>query len=192
MTRTFIALELNEALQRCLGGLIRQVAAELPGLNWVKPAGIHLTLAFLGELSDDKLKQASYAAERAAQISAPFEFRLSHLGIFGSPRQPRVLWVGIEEPSGRLQQLQRVLNWELQQRSLAVETRPFSPHLTLARCKVSLQAEEQERLRYILRARRFSPSPALYAARQISVMKSELARTGATYSSLRDYSFLGS
>ncbi|HTD19222.1 MAG TPA: 2'-5' RNA ligase family protein, partial [Ktedonobacteraceae bacterium] len=61
MTRTFIALELDEALQRYLRETIRQVAAELPRFSWVNPSGIHLTLAFLGELSDEQLLQASQA-----------------------------------------------------------------------------------------------------------------------------------
>jgi 2'-5' RNA ligase len=187
MTRTFIALERNEALQRYLDGVIRRLAAELPRLSWVKAPGIHLTLAFLGELSEAELQQASSAAELAAQKAAPFEYRLSRPGIFGSPRQPRVLWVGIEEPSGRLQLLLQTLRRELQQRGFAVDTRPFSPHLTLARCKVSLGAEEQERLLRILHTRQFSPPPAPYAARQLSVMKSELAPGGATYTPLADY-----
>jgi RNA 2',3'-cyclic 3'-phosphodiesterase len=188
MTRTFIALERNEALQGYLDGIIRQAAAELPRLSWVRPAGIHLTLAFLGELSGPELLQAEVAAELAAQNAAPFEYRLSRPGIFGSPRQPRVLWVGIEEPSGRLQRLRQALTRELQQRGFAVDTRPFSPHLTLARCKVSLRAEEQERLQRILRAGRLSSPPATsYPVRQISVMESELARGGAAYTSLRDY-----
>ncbi len=186
MTRTFIALELDEALQRYLSGTIRQVAAALPRLNWVNPAGIHLTLAFLGELSDEQLTQASQAAASAAQNIAPFDYRLSHLGIFGSPRQPRVFWVGIEDPSGRLQNLQHAINAELVQRGFEVDTRPFSPHLTLARIKVPLQAEEQQRLQHILHARQFSSS-ALYHVQQVSVMKSELARTGATYTSLHNY-----
>ena len=52
MTRTFIALEMNEALQRHLSGAIRLVAQALPNVHWVNPEGIHLTLAFLGELDD--------------------------------------------------------------------------------------------------------------------------------------------
>ncbi len=44
MTRTFIAL-LDEAQQRHLGELIRQMARELPTLRWVDVAGIHLTLS---------------------------------------------------------------------------------------------------------------------------------------------------
>ncbi|MFL5625645.1 MAG: RNA 2',3'-cyclic phosphodiesterase [Ktedonobacteraceae bacterium] len=187
MTRTFIALELDEALQHYLSGTIRQVAAELPRLSWVNPSGIHLTLAFLGELSDEQLTQASQAAASAAQNGAPFDYRLSHLGIFGSPRQPRVLWVGIEDPSGSLQSLHNALRVELVQRGFEVDTRPFSPHLTLARIKAPLQAEEQQRLQRILHTRQFSSSSALHHVQQLSVMKSELARTGAKYTCLRNY-----
>ncbi|HCJ34159.1 MAG TPA: RNA 2',3'-cyclic phosphodiesterase, partial [Ktedonobacter sp.] len=68
MTRTFIALELDESLQRYLGETIRQLAQELhgPALRWVDPAGIHLTLAFLGDLNDEQLAEAMRATERAA------------------------------------------------------------------------------------------------------------------------------
>jgi 2'-5' RNA ligase len=188
MTHIFIALELDEALQRYLRGTIRQVAADLPRFSWVNPSGIHLTLAFLGELSDEQLLQASQAAEAAAQHVAPFDYRLSHLGIFGSPRQPRVLWVGIEETSGRLQNLHRALNKELEQQGFEIEKRAFSPHLTLARIKESLQAEEQQRLQRILHSPQFVPSSALCHVQQVSVMKSEIARTGTTYTCLHNYS----
>jgi 2'-5' RNA ligase len=187
MTRTFIALERNEALQSYLAETMRRLAAELPRLNWVKASTIHLTLAFLGELSDTELLQASLASGKAARAVAPFEYRLSRLGIFGSPRQPRVLWIGIEEPSGSLRLLQQALVRELQERGFAPDPRPYSPHLTLARCKASLRAEEQERLQRILRTGPFTPHSAAFPALQLSVMKSELASGGAKYASLADY-----
>src|SRR5438876_5793994 len=134
MTRTFIALDLNKELQRFLGVIISQASQELPDLRWVEPAGIHLTLAFLGELSDDQLAEAIRASEEAAQKATPFEYRLKGLGIFGSPSQPRVIWMGVEDlPSGKiqgspLQQLHRVLTKELELRGFETEKRPFSPH----------------------------------------------------------------
>src|SRR5690349_15916299 len=116
MTRTFIALEMNEALHRHLEEVIDQVAQVFPHARWVDPAGIHLTLAFLGELTDAQLSEAMQAAEIAAQQVKPFTYRLSRLGIFGSPQQPRVLWMGIDEPSGAMTWLHRILNQELEQR----------------------------------------------------------------------------
>jgi 2'-5' RNA ligase len=191
MTRTFIALEMNEAVQRHLSGVIRQVASVLPGIRWVDPAGIHLTLAFLGELTDGELGGVKHAVASAARQSQPFTYRLSHLGAFGPPRQPRTIWMGIEEPSGRLQDLHRVLNQELAQRNFAVDKRPFAPHLTLARIKAPLPPEELQQLQFILTG----PQQDLithedYQVGHINVMKSELSRTGARYSVLQAYRLL--
>jgi RNA 2',3'-cyclic 3'-phosphodiesterase len=186
MTRTFIALELDESLQRYLGEIIRRMARELPGLRWVDPAGIHLTLAFLGELNDQQLAEATRAAELSAQSIPSFEYRLSHPGIFGSPRQPRVIWIGVEEPSGNLQLLHHQLNLELAQCGFEIDTRPFSPHLTLARIKAPLKPEELQHLQRMLAVQDRQPHSSLVRARYLSVMKSELMRTGARYTSLRD------
>lgn len=187
MTRTFIALELNEALQHYLSGMIRQMASALPNLRWVDPAGIHLTLAFLGELTDEQLVEAMQAAMVAAQSIATFDYRLAHVGVFGSQRQPRVIWVGIEEPSGTLLRLHRVLNRELEQRGFAVDTRPFSPHLTLSLVKTPLSPEEVQTLqRFIEDRRKFAATPS-YHVSHINVMKSELSRVGAKYTCLKAY-----
>src|SRR5690242_4330562 len=187
MTRTFIALELNESLQAYLSRVIQQLAGELPNLHWVDPAGIHLTLAFLGELTDEQLLEATRAAELAARVAFPFDYRLSHPGVFGPPRQPRVIWIGIDEPSGKLLQLHRALNSELEQRSFEVDKRPFSPHFTLCRIKTPLKPEEQQRLQRLIAARNVvSPAP-MYHVRHLSVMKSELSRTGARYTALKSF-----
>jgi RNA 2',3'-cyclic 3'-phosphodiesterase len=192
MTRTFIALELNEALQRFLGDIISQAARDLPNLRWVDPAGIHLTLAFLGYLTDERLETAIDAAKIAAREAVPFEFRLKGLGIFGSTSQPRVIWMGIEDlPSGQiqgspLQQLHRVLTKELELRGFEVEKRPFSPHLTLARIKQPLSPFEQQSLQRLLHSKQAGVSSPIYPVNNLCVMKSELSRTGATYTCLQE------
>ncbi|HEY6411902.1 MAG TPA: RNA 2',3'-cyclic phosphodiesterase, partial [Ktedonobacteraceae bacterium] len=130
MTRTFIALELNETLRRYLGAVMRRMKQLLPDLHWVDPAGIHLTLAFLGELSDEQVSAAIHAATLTAPKVAPFDFRFSHPGVFGTPLQPRIIWMGVDEPSGKLMQLQQHLKLELARHGFEVDKRPFSPHLT--------------------------------------------------------------
>jgi RNA 2',3'-cyclic 3'-phosphodiesterase len=187
MTRTFIALELDESLQRFLDNVIRQLSQQLPRVRWVDPAGIHLTLAFLGELSDERLAAAMLAAEGASRDIPPFEFRLKQPGIFGSPRQPRVIWMGIEEHSGNLSRLHVVLNRELEKRAFEIDRRPFSPHLTLARIKQPLDAAEQQVLQQLLASRQSAHSSPRQYVRHLSVMKSELSRSGARYSRLQAY-----
>src|SRR5260370_12755615 len=196
MTRTFIALELNEALQRFLGEIISQISQELPDLRWVDPQGIHITLAFLGELSDEQLVKAIEAAEEAAHKATQFEYRLTGLGIFGSPQQPRVIWMGVEDlPSGKvrgspLQQVHRALSRELELRGFEVEKRPFSPHLTLARLKQELSPDAHQRLQRILHSKLADSSSAVYRVSNLCVMKSELSRAGAKYTCLKECSFV--
>lgn len=184
MTRTFIALELDSSQQHFLGNIIRQGKLLLPDLRWVDPAGIHLTLAFLGELSNDQLEKAMAAAQYAATTGNPFAYRLSGLGTFGPARQPRVLWMGVSEPSGALHLVQRALALALEQQGLPTEQRPFSPHLTLARIKSPLPPEQLQLLQRLLSRYQFSTSS--YRVTHLSVMKSELARTGARYTCLRE------
>lgn len=191
MTRTFIALEMNTALQCHLEGITRQVAQALPGVRWLDPAGIHLTLAFLGELDDEQLSEAMNASATAARQVKAFSYRLSRLGIFGSPRQPRIIWMGIEEPSGSLIQLHRMLNQELERRGFEIDERPFSPHLTLARVKSPLTPGEQQELQRLLAGDQHGiASPTNYPVSLIHVMKSELSRSGAHYTSLREYKLM--
>lgn len=187
MTRTFIALELNEVLQRHLSEVIHRMALALPGLHWVDPRGIHLTLAFLGELTDEQVSSAMQATKVAAQTIPAFNYRLSHVGVFGSRNQPRVIWAGIEESSGTLSHLHRVLNSELEQCGFEVDTRPFSPHLTLARVKAPLKAEEVQALQHFLDGKQRFAASSFYHVSQINVMKSELSRAGAVYTCLRAY-----
>src|SRR5205807_2466353 len=105
---------------------------------------------------------------------------------FGPPHQPRVIWVGIEEPSGKLSRLHRALNGELERRGFEVDQRPFSPHLTLSRVKHALSPDEQQRLQRLLRERQAVASSPMHHVRSLNVMKSELLRTGARYSCLRE------
>ena len=186
MTRTFIALEMNENLQRHLKQVIHNGTQILPNIRWVNPQGIHLTLAFLGELDDAQLTDALQAAQVAAQQVKAFSYRLTRLGIFGVPRHPRVLWMGIDEPSGTLNMLQRTLFQQLEQRGFELDKRPFSPHLTLARAKAPLSPSEQQRLQQLLEGKQADIiSTEIYPVRHVDVMKSELSRAGANYTSLQ-------
>lgn len=183
MTRTFIALEQDDEQQRFLATIIRQGQRLLPELRWVDPASIHLTLAFLGELADAQLELASEATVYAAASSQPFSYYLSGLGTFGPPRQPRVLWMGISEPSGALHAVHQALVLALEQRGFATEKRPFSPHLTLARINAPLVPEQVQILQQLLSDHQ-NASPA-YRVAHLAVMKSELARSGARYTCLQ-------
>lgn len=187
MTRTFIAIALPNHVKAALGRQIAFLQKKLPrGVRWVALEGLHLTLAFLGELDDDRLAEAEQAAVVAAREGAPFTLRLTHLGSFGPARSPRVIWAGITGSPNDLSalgNLQVRLTSELELRGFPPEERPFAPHLTLARVKEPLQLEEARKLPALLAS---APDEhASFDVRELCVMKSELLGTGARYTCLR-------
>ncbi len=177
---------MHDALQSHLAGIIRQMALALPEIRWVDPWSIHLTLAFLGELTDEQVAQAIEATVMAAQQAQSFFYGLSHLGTFGSSHFPRVIWMGIEEPSGALAAIHHTLHQQLRQHSFAIDPRPFTPHLTLARLKSPLTQQQQQRLQVLLAKKSSALVPANFSiVHHLDVMKSELLQSGARYTRLR-------
>lgn len=197
MTRTFLAIELTEEARAYLGRELQRLRASLPQVSWVDPASLHLTLAFLGELDDERLAQATEASLEAASQHKPFTLGIGALGTFGSPRQPRVIWRGITGNLPRLLALQSTLITALTSRGFPAEERPYSPHLTLARLKTPLSQQDLATLQRLIAASPHPqtgrsphsasshPEPPAIPVAQISVMKSELLRTGARYTCLQ-------
>ena len=100
--RAFIAIELDPAILETLGVLQARVREDVPPrlVRWTRPAGMHLTLKFLGEVPAGQIEAIAEAMRHACAPHAPFSFVLGGMGCFPNVRRPRVVWVGIDEPSG--------------------------------------------------------------------------------------------
>jgi 2'-5' RNA ligase len=134
MKRIFIALKVEpgDSLLRMLTSL-----KSLPGnekIKWVDPGNIHLTLAFLGDTEDDRIKVAAIMLKNACSGFGEFDFTLTGTGVFKNYNDPKVIWIGIEE-SEKLIKLNDVINTGLKDTGFKVEDRQFRPHLTLGRIK---------------------------------------------------------
>ena len=134
--RLFVAVDLPEAIRAALKQLIQKLRAELPDLRWVRPEGIHITLKFLGEVSEADASAVRRELEASVPGCAPpFDVRIAGMGTFpDNPRQrPRVLWAGVGAERGSLATLQQRVEEACARAGQARERRPFAPHLTLAR-----------------------------------------------------------
>jgi 2'-5' RNA ligase len=182
--RLFIACELPDTWRQTLERASRDLSrAGLGDLRWARPEGVHLTLKFLGDVGRHLLPDLGEAVRRACTGRLPFELRLSQLGTFGGHGRVRVLWAGVEGDLEALRRLQSAVDAELGLLGFARETRPFSPHLTLARAQDSAPADTGARITRALRA-----APALdsetWVVGELSLMRSQLGRGGAVYSRL--------
>ncbi|HLJ81231.1 MAG TPA: RNA 2',3'-cyclic phosphodiesterase [Ktedonobacterales bacterium] len=188
MTRTFIAVELDAAVRAALERVIARLRRAAPEVRWADPAGLHLTLAFLGEQDDERLTAAHEATAAAARLGHPFYIEVGQPGYFGPKWAPRVIWAGVGGETAKLTAVQETLARELERRGFAREDRPFAPHLTLARLKERVSPQT---LGALLRevetpAWRTSGEGGMRVER-LSVMKSELARPAAIYTCLAEY-----
>ena len=129
MIRLFVAIELPETVRDRLVGL----QGGVPGARWLTDDQLHLTLRFIGEVTEDVGHDIDDAL---LTIRAPaFELELSGVGEFGG-NNSRALWAGVRA-NGALVHLQKKVETALQRIGLEPETRKFSPHVTLARLKAA-------------------------------------------------------
>ena len=179
--RSFIAIELPDEVKLALGRLeTRLKANQQSGVKWVDPNSIHLTLQFLGDVTRDSIGEITRAMEEASQAVPPFHLEVKDLGVFPNLKRVQVIWVGISGETDKLGQLQRGIESNLERLGFAPETRPFTPHLTLARVQRQVSLEEQQRLGQLIAGTRFEAGTIKVAA--INLMRSELTRAGAIYS----------
>ncbi|RVV98971.1 RNA 2',3'-cyclic phosphodiesterase [Mesobaculum littorinae] len=125
MIRTFAALDLPAATRDRL----RMLGEMLPLKRRVPPENLHLTLVFLGELDDPTLESAHDGFD--ALRHPAFDLRIEGLGLFGGDR-PRAVYAGVA-PSEALMRLQAGVARAARTAGVALATRRFVPHVTLAR-----------------------------------------------------------
>jgi 2'-5' RNA ligase len=179
MIRTFICIELPTSLKTRLEKLTVELQKQsTTKVSWVKPTNMHLTLRFLGDITEDKILDIKACVEQACLAVKSFNLTVSELGAFPSLRRPRVFWVGIKDPSVQLIPIQKKLEQELITAGFGASDHPFSPHLTLGRVK---EGDGQD-----ITAKLTQTEFALeiFSVKEIIVMRSELKPTGAVYSKI--------
>jgi len=133
--RLFIAFELPDRVLALAKDLQARLKRHGLKMQWVRPQNMHLTVKFLGEVSQARIGDVSAALHHAALEAAPMEVCAQGLGVFPGMRQPRVLWFGLGGQVDLLGEACQHLEDALDVKGFARERRPFRPHLTLARIK---------------------------------------------------------
>ncbi len=179
--RSFIAIELPDELRLELVQLETQLkSGKQPGVKWVDPHSIHLTLKFLGSIAVDRTGEITRAMEEATQVVSPFHLEVKGLGVFPNLKRVQIAWVGISGEVDRLGQIQQRIESNLERLGFAPESRPFTAHLTLARLRNQASLDERQRFGQLIVGTRFEAGSIKVDA--ISLMRSQLTREGAIYS----------
>ena len=179
--RAFVAIELSDDAKRALAALIQSLRSRrIDGLRLVRPEGIHLTLKFLGNIDASRVPRIAAALAAASARHAPFRLTLTAPGFFPNADRARVLWIGVGGDMRPLIDLQREVDGTLAALGFAAETRPFNPHLTIARMRDNAARADRRRAADALAAYPLPPGIAV-SANAVSLMQSELRPGGAVY-----------
>jgi 2'-5' RNA ligase len=135
--RLFFALPIPDPARGQVGELMDRVQQSVADgrakIRWVRVEGLHLTLRFLGQTAVDRIPGLEAAADRLAAATAPFGVTIARAGAFPNPARPRTLWLGIEDGAETLAGLADELGRSIEPDTGPLGTRPFAPHLTIAR-----------------------------------------------------------
>jgi len=175
--RAFVAVFPPPEIRSALAAAARRLPVT-GEIRWVRPANVHLTLKFLGEVPGDDLDRVAEALQPVCDRHEPFEVEPSGFGAFPSTRRGRILWAGIGEGSERLRALAGDVASSLEPLGFKREARAYFPHLTLGRARtrpVALTTTETP-----------SGVPG-FSVRHMELVRSMLGEAGTTYSTLATY-----
>ena len=183
--RLFVALDLPDSVRHAITELIAKLKPKSQGARWIKPENLHITLKFIGHVGNEKLStiQAALSSIHAAH---PVELHLRGMGFFPNEHRPRAFWCGIAA-SPNLTELAADLDRALVPLGIEAESRPFTPHLTLARFK------SDEGIREVVQAANDMKSADFGAATETNfhLYESLLKSTGAQYNRVASFPFVG-
>ena len=187
--RAFVAFELPEAVRREAARRAEALRDRLPAARWVRPGAIHLTLRFLGEVEPGRLAVVSGPLATAFAGAPPLTLALDGGGCYPPGRPARVAWAGVRVGGDRPDPAPLVaLHGRIEQATeayLGLEPvrRPFSPHVTLARCKRPWGRRDVE----AFAAAFAGPVGEPFVAESGSLIESRLTPDGPRYRTIEEF-----
>jgi RNA 2',3'-cyclic 3'-phosphodiesterase len=185
--RLFVAAEPSAPVRAAAAEAIAALRARLDaadaghGVRWVPTVNLHLTVWFLGEVSEARAATVLDVLRPPLHI-APFEFGLAGFGAFPPSGAPRVLWMGVSEGVEQLARAHDEIGARLAPWGFPPEGRAYSAHLTIARIKEPPQGRARAALRRVL-----DSSPGAAATCHVDALqlfRSRTAPSGAVYEPL--------
>jgi 2'-5' RNA ligase len=178
-TRSFVSIDLkDEKILSQVESIMSSLVSIGGDLKPVERENIHLTLKFLGTVSASKLEQVKSAL---AQVTiSPFSLEIKGSGAFPNLKRMNVIWVGIGEGWSQVELIYEQTEKLLHQLGFSRETRPFSPHITVARVKSGRKRDELAAFLGHLTDESFGTFPV----ESVKLKQSVLSPSGPRYTTL--------
>ena len=183
--RVFVAVDIGDAVRREVARVVTTLSSQLeatkkpPKITWVKPAALHVTIRFIGEVDAPDVERLQSLLEPPIEME-PFSLEWRGVGTFPNKKHPRALWLGVIDGAAPLAAVEAEVSRRLAaDASIEIADKAFLPHLTIGRVKMAgegidwpklLQGVEVKRVRSIVD--------------RVTLYRSQLSQFGPNYTGL--------
>ena len=176
--RIFIALDIPAEVRAGLTEYMERARRLASHARWARVEGLHVTLKFVGHVTDERVEPIKIAL--ASIKSEPFAVRFEGIGFFPNPKAARVFWAGVDG-GNELPRLASAIDAAMEKLGIERETKPYHPHLTLARTSARPLRELQPLLADI------PPQFGTMTAREFFLYQSQPQKGGSKYTKLERF-----
>ncbi|MEM4245877.1 MAG: RNA 2',3'-cyclic phosphodiesterase [Candidatus Bathyarchaeia archaeon] len=179
MVRCFISVDVeDDAILDTIADAQRTLLDCGADLKPVERQNTHLTLRFIGEVSEDMVQEVANFLEEVR--FEPFKLSFKGVGAFPNDRFIRIIWVGVESGGEELKRIASAIDSKLRLIRVPSDKKGFSPHLTIARVRSQRNTNKVSALLRVWKDRDFGSQQV----NSIRLKKSVLTPTGPVYSTL--------
>jgi RNA 2',3'-cyclic 3'-phosphodiesterase len=190
--RCFIAVDVGDAVRREVARVVSTLTGKLeavktpPKVVWVKPAALHVTVRFVGEVEPAEVERLQEVLAPAIAL-APFEIEWRGMGTFPNNKHPRALWIGVVNGAAPLAQLEAEVARRVAGGRVAdLDDRPFLAHLTVGRVKMAGAGVDWPKILQTVEVKRVTT-----IVDRVTLYRSELSRGGPHYTGLVSAPLIG-
>lgn len=180
--RLFVGILIPNNIKEKLTKIQDKFAKRKLPLRLTDLKNIHITLNFLGYLTDGEIVKIRHILDKVIPTFSTFDVWLSSFRFFPDENRIRVVAIMIESDNF-LEKLQKALSCEFATlKFLRIEKREYKPHLTIARAKsLAIKTKEIEQIKNV------KIESGKWKVENIALIESVLRRTGAKYTVLKKW-----
>lgn len=180
--RSFIAVPLSDEIRKEIEIFYQEIGF-IKGVKEVPMKNLHITLDFLGDITEKEAERFGKKLDIVASNITPFDLMLQSSGAFPNISNPKILWLGMSN-SNQLVSLASQVRCAVD----SMDAKKFSPHLTVGRVKYYKEGQKEYFDRFFQKGNR--SFGRLYVDR-FQLMKSDLSGKTPVYTLWREFRLTG-
>ncbi|MEN3039203.1 MAG: RNA 2',3'-cyclic phosphodiesterase [Candidatus Kryptonium sp.] len=179
--RTFIAVDVPEKIKDEIFEIEKELVKSVgEGVKWEEKEKFHITLKFLGDVNEEAIDSIYKTLNEKLNGFGKFSIIYKGIGAFPDIKNPRVIWIGCEDPTGKLFELQKIVEEKMSELGFEKEDKEYHPHITLGRVKkpknINNLIKKIETINFEARTGEVA---------EVLIMRSDLKPTGSVYTVLK-------